>query len=314
MTKNQRKRKQISFSNRRYPKPSKAEAEKMRLPDEVFWPVYYGMYKGGICAQLTPRFRWHVIKCIEDGFKDNDEGLLQARRELVGLLYMTEAFQQKHKAVLESPTFLETKKWMEQERVDPFALEKRCETSEWETRAYLASWEFESYMSNQMKEFYKAMGFSAPHPADKYRMAPIASEEEPASWQHLVNGSIADTSQWKPLHRGPLKGLDFDTALALVNERTESEDHEIDALERSRNNQSFMDFKWKCRQAFLSVLARDRAAYVEKTPNRDEEEKEHTNFGLDIDVPSLPTRVKKSKMLNGSLAKRIRVSGVGSSL
>ncbi len=283
MANNPKKRKKVSFGQRRYPtKISETEEAKMMLPDEVFWPAYYGRYRGGIYAQVIQRLRWHVIECLEDGFKDDDIGLLHTRKGLVGLGHMSDAFLEKHQVVLDSPTFQQKIEWMDEKRKARRS-EPRPPTSEWKERAGLADREFKEYLSDRMEGFRKAMELSSPLDAEK------------KAWNALLRGYLYNSEIWLSRNQGQLQKLDFNDALALVDERTESEISELIPLERHVNKPEGAKMLHECKEIFLERLARERAAYVKQLTDDDmkHQEKEHTNFGLDIDVPSLPDRLKK---------------------
>ena len=276
MAKKRRKRKKVNFSERRYSKNANTKAKETMLPDEVFWPAYYGVSISGIAYQFKFYSRWHAIKCLEDGFKDGDEGLLQARKELTGLLDLAHYFLKKHQTVLESPAFKKRKALLH----DPPFPQRSELACEWENRSIRADLEIAWYTLNWKKEFHKQMGFSSVYANDMI------------SWNYLQVGGLEDMEKrWWTLPRGRLRGLDFKTAFALVGECADSELHEINAMEDGLNNQELQEHREECMGAFLYVLAKQRAAYIEEHPNVEELDKKqgHTNFGLDIDIPSLPT-------------------------
>lgn len=283
-----KKQKKVNFAERRYPKISQAEAKKMRVPDEVFWPVYYGMFAGGIYNQLPFRLRWHVIQCLEDGFKDDDAGLLQARKKLAGVAAISENFSQKHKVVLASPIFWVQAKWM-WEQMSPA---HTAPSSEWSDRAKRADEEFKWYLVNQMEEFHKAMEFSSLDTDSSFYM------NYKSPWSYLIGEPLAHPNLWKPLPQGRLQGLDFNVAYALVDEHVKQEGAEIGPLISGPNKQ--LKDSQECIDLFVSALARERAAYVKAHWHRETEDKEkgHTNFGLDIDVPSLPALLEAGKIPN----------------
>ena len=276
MAKKRRKRKKVRFSERRYSKTANTKAKKTMLPDEVFWPAYYGISVSGIAYQFEFYSRWHAIKCLEDGFKDDDEGLLQARKELAGLGSLAYNFLQKHQTVLESPAFQKRKALLE-----ALPLLQRSELAcEWGKRSIRAALEIAWYTVRWKEEFHKKMGFSS------------TCANDMISWNYLQIGGLEDMeTHWWPLPRGRLRELDFKTAFALVKECAESESHESDAMADGLNNQELREHRQECIGAFLYVLAKQRAAYIEEHPNIEELDKKrgHTNFGLDIDIPSLPT-------------------------
>jgi hypothetical protein len=282
MANNPKKRKKVSFGQRRYPMISKTETEKRMLPDKVFWPAYYGRYRGGIYDQLMPRLRWHVIECLEDGFQDDDMGLLRERQGLIGLEKMCEAFCEKHQVVLDSPTFQEKVEWMEMQREARWP-RPHLSKSKWEERAERADREFKWYLSYRMEWFYKVMEFSSPY------------HRERIAWDGLMQGYLDFAQEWSPRHQGQLEGLDFNAALALVDEWEKSEISELYALKRGLNKQKLSELLRESKAIALGRLARERYAYIQKLAydEVEREKKEHTNFGLDIDVPSLPDRMKK---------------------
>ena len=273
-----KKQKKVNFHERRYPKSPKGKAKEAMLPDDVFWPVYYGICLSGIVSQFNFHKLWHAIKCLEDGFKDDDAGLLQARKELAGLEDVASSFVEEHKAVFDTPAFKEREALLQ---IPPFP--ERNSSGEWESRAIRANLEFAWYQLNQMEEFHKVMEFSSVSANDKI------------SWFGLLMGSASiggnTEGRWWTLPRGRLRDLDFNAAFALVEECAESELHEVCALMDGLHNQELVERQMECIEAFLFFLARQRAAYAEAYPQPAalDDKKGHSNFGLNIDVTSLPT-------------------------
>ncbi|MDE0017399.1 MAG: hypothetical protein OXU51_14540 [Candidatus Poribacteria bacterium] len=104
MTKKRKRRKKVNFCEVRYSKQLKGTSDSA-LPDEVFWPVYYGTCMSGILAQFRFAPRWHAIQCLEGGFEGNDASLLESRQVLIGMSDAAFLFWSRYRSLLESAAF-----------------------------------------------------------------------------------------------------------------------------------------------------------------------------------------------------------------
>ena len=237
------------------------------LPNSVFWDVYYGMCLSGIVKQFRFELRWHAIKCLENGFKGDDEGLLHARRVLIGMWLSSNSFMSKNKLILESKVF---KKRMKSLNLHSL-LQRIDSLSTYEARLMRANYEYGLYISNSLIEFHKDMNFSSD------------CDNDVDWWEALL---FVDVSRkLPPCSRGWLLNLRLPDALILVEDRVQSELNAIPTL--------YDTFDEECRLGcifdFYCFLMRRRDSYVKAKPAVAALDAKygHSNFGLDIDVCSL---------------------------
>ena len=153
MAKKRKQRRKVNFSDMRYPKSSKSKAAELALPDEVFWPAYYGECASGIVDQYYLQYRWHAIQCLEGGFEGDDERLLHARQVLVDMAMMLVSFETRYERVLKSSAFKERKASVEALT----SSQKGGSMCEWESRAVRAELEVAWCDFNAFEQFHERM-------------------------------------------------------------------------------------------------------------------------------------------------------------
>ncbi len=257
--------KKVNFCEVRYPK--KSITSDFSLPDSVFWEVYYGMCPCGIVKQFCFELRWHAIKCLENSFIEDDEGLLHARRVLIGMWQSSNYFRSKNRLLLESEAF---KKRMASLDLLSF-FQKIGSLNEYEARLMRANFEYVWSILNSFKEFHKHMKFSSDCVND-------------ADWWTAL--LYVDSSQkLSPCHRGWLQGLSLPEAIILVEDRVQSELNTMHTLYDTFDEECRME----CVFDFYLFLVSRRDAYVKAKPTVAALDAKygHSNFGLEIDICSL---------------------------
>ena len=310
--KKQKRRHKATFSEIRYPKKSKISG--FWLPDEVFWPAYYGMCKSGIVSQYRFYMRWHAVQCLEGGFQGDDERLLEARRILTGLFFIHNGFISQHSVVIESDAFIEKAKSLavpSSERVKP-----RCK---WKARAALADIEFISHSLRCYEEFYKRMEYPIDSRTYDLKGSDGKRSELALSyfyahnlnlWMELVSPNTHSKEfssvypDWledlgaegahESVPRDWLEGLDAEEAHELVSEHAQSELTEMQKLSQSSGS----EWNKECMHEFLWYLWKQRAAYTEGNQafERLNWKNGHSNFGLNIDMCFIPSEKSRKRI------------------
>ena len=151
------------------------------MPDEVFWPVYYGTCRSGILIQLIFALRWHAIQCLEGGFEGNDASLLESRQVLIGMSDAVSLFFSRHRSVMESAAF--------QKRaisLNAVSADKKVGSScDWTARAGRADLEFMWSTTKVFAEFHIRMDFSS------------AFLNDVLLWDGLLREKV-DHKKWSP--------------------------------------------------------------------------------------------------------------------
>ena len=272
--KRSKRRNKVNFSEVRYPKVSMSKAQDSVLPDEIFWPVYYGADESGIVNQFEMQMRWHAIQMLEGGFEGDAEGLLHSRQVLTGMMSLGSAFVMEHQAVLTSAAFF--KRRAEVNGL-PFGFDDGV-PCEWKSRANRAILEYGWCNLNAFKQFHVRMGFSSVYLNDQIIWLLLQVDAE---GQSDIASRVSTAFTARPWY----EVLKFKDALVMVNECYEKEMDEIVKL----GDASDKDWQVDCIIAALHFFHKRRVLYTTEQPQivALEAEKGHTNFGLAIDIYNL---------------------------